>query len=58
MISFPVVAFALVLAFGAQSLGRVFSRMQKIEWWARTFTGWLFIVIGVWYSLHFIFEIV
>ena len=54
----PVVVFAIVLAFSAQSLGKVFLGLKRIEWWARVVTGWLFILVGIWYSLRFIFEVV
>jgi len=53
----PVLIFALLVAFGAQSLGRAFNKLTRIEWWARRITGVIFIVVGVYYSLTFIFGV-
>ena len=48
----PVLAFALLLAVSAQSVGRAFNALSKVEWWARMITGWLIIVVGVWLTLR------
>jgi len=53
----PVLLFAVLVALGAQSLGRVFNKLSRIEWWARRITGAVFVVVGVYYSLTFIFGI-
>ena len=53
----PVLIFAILVAFGAQSLGRAFNELARIEWWARRITGAVFVVVGVYYSLTFIFGV-
>jgi cytochrome c biogenesis protein CcdA len=53
----PVIVFALLIAFSAKSVGKAFQRLSQIEWWARRITGGLFVAIGVYYSLRFIFEV-
>jgi len=53
----PVFLFALLVALGAQSLGRVFNKLTRIEWWARRITGAVFVVVGIYYSLTFIFGV-
>ncbi len=53
----PVVAFSILLAFGANYLGRVFDRVTSIEFWARRITGALFIGIGVYFTLEYIFHL-
>jgi cytochrome c biogenesis protein CcdA len=53
----PVLLFALLVAFGAQSLGRAFNKLTRMEWWARRITGAVFVVVGIYYSLTFIFGI-
>jgi cytochrome c-type biogenesis protein len=53
----PVLLFALLVAFGAHSLGRAFNKLTRIEWWARRITGAVFVVVGIYYSLTFIFGI-
>lgn len=52
----PVLAFAAVIGFGAQALGRHFQRITRLEVWARRLTGIIFIAVGVYYSLNYIFE--
>jgi cytochrome c-type biogenesis protein len=47
----PVLAFALLIALSAQSVGRAFNALSKVEWWARMITGWLIILVGVWLTL-------
>ncbi|MCA9255523.1 MAG: hypothetical protein KDA33_07785 [Phycisphaerales bacterium] len=51
-------AVAVLIAFGANAVARAFDRVKVVELWARRLTGVLFIVIGVYFSLAFIFEIV
>jgi len=52
----PVLAFALLLALGAQQVGKVFTQVSRIEWWARRITGAVFVVAGIYYSLVYIFR--
>jgi cytochrome c biogenesis protein CcdA len=54
----PVVAVALLMSWSAQSLGKVLNRLAKIEKAARLATGVVFIAIGIYYSLTYIFEVV
>jgi cytochrome c biogenesis protein CcdA len=53
----PVVAFAFVIAFWAQHIGKVFDRIKTMETWAQSGTGIIFISIGVYYCLIHIFEV-
>ncbi len=53
----PVLAFAVLIALSAQSVGQAFNAMSKIEWWARRITGVLFLAVGIYYSLRFIFDV-
>ncbi len=50
----PVLIFAFILGFGANSLGRAFDVISKIEWWARKITGVVFIGIGAWLTYNYI----
>lgn len=54
----PVMVFAVILALSAQSVGKAYNILAKIEWWARIITGWIFILLGVWFSLKYIFEVI
>jgi cytochrome c-type biogenesis protein len=51
----PVCAFALMIALGARSVGKMFSRISQFELWARRITGVAFILVGIYYSLVYIF---
>lgn len=51
----PVVAFAVIIAWSANSLGRVFNEISRIERWARSITGIVFIGVGIYMTLDTIF---
>ena len=51
----PVFVFAILIALGARSLGKAFNMVSRIEWWARQVTGVIFIGVGVYFSLAYIF---
>jgi len=51
----PVIAFALVIAFASQYVGKAFNAMTKIEWWFRLITGIIFVMVGVYYTLTHIY---
>lgn len=53
----PVIAFAVLIAFSAQAVGQAFNRVAAFERWARRVTGVLFIAIGVYFTLRFVFRI-
>ncbi len=53
----PIFVFALVLAFSARSLGKVFQRLTDFERWARRVTGSVFLLIGLYYCLKYIFRL-
>ena len=54
----PVIAFAGLLAAGAGTVGRAFEQVRRFEWWARQITGILFVLVGFYYSLKWIFEVI
>ena len=51
----PVIAFALVIAFASQYVGKAFNAMTKIERWFRLITGVIFVVVGIYYTLMHIY---
>ncbi|MGL4944344.1 MAG: aromatic aminobenezylarsenical efflux permease ArsG family transporter [Thermoguttaceae bacterium] len=53
----PVLIVAGVIAVNASLLGRAFAMMQTLDWWTRTITGTLFIVIGIWFSLKYVYGV-
>jgi len=53
----PVLTFALLVAAGARWLGKAFDKLTQFERWARRLTGAIFVLIGIYYCLHYIFGI-
>lgn len=53
----PVLVFALLIAFSAQSVGKAYNVLTAMERWARWVTGSVFILIGIWFTLRYVFEV-
>lgn len=53
----PVVVFAILVATGARSLGRLFDAVTAVERWARRATGVLFVLIGLWFVARYTFHL-
>ncbi len=51
----PVVAFAVLIAVGAKWVGTAFNKISVFEKWARRITAVAFILVGIYYSLIYIF---
>ena len=54
----PVLVVAFLLAYSAQSVGKTYNVLSKVEWWARMVTGWVFVLVGVYFSLSYVFEVI
>ena len=52
----PVFAFAVLIAMGAKSVAAVFQRLTAVEFWARRITGVVFILVGIYFSVTYIFH--
>lgn len=53
----PVMVFAVLLATSAQSVGKAYNILAKIEWWARMLTGAIFVLVGIYFSLKHVFHV-
>jgi cytochrome c-type biogenesis protein len=53
----PVLIVAFLLAYSAKSVGKTYNVLSGIEWWARMVTGSLFILVGIWFSVVYVFEV-
>jgi len=51
----PVVVVAIIIAFSAGSLGRTYDAIQRFAWWAQRVTGTIFILVGIYLSLIYIY---
>ncbi len=54
----PVLIFAFLMAFSAEKVGKLFNRITAFEKWARYITGGIFIAVGIFYCLRYIFKII
>ena len=54
----PVVLFAILIVISANAMAKAFNRISAFERWARRVTGVIFLVVGVYFCLAFIFKIV
>jgi len=52
----PVLIVAFLLAYSAQAVGKTYNVLSKVEWWARMSTGWVFVLVGIYFSLKHVFE--
>jgi cytochrome c-type biogenesis protein len=53
----PVLVFAILIAAGARSLAKVFDKVTLFERWARRVTGVVFLGIGIYYTLAYVFRV-
>lgn len=53
----PVIAFAVMIAFGMRSIEAVFRGVTRVEPWVRRITGAVFIVAGLYYAAVYVFEV-
>lgn len=54
----PVVLFAILIAISANAMARAFNRISAFERWARCVTGVIFVAVGIYFCLAFIFRVV
>ncbi len=53
--SLPIFVFALIMGVSTQVLGKTLNKITQFELWARRITGVVFIVVGIYYSLTYLF---
>jgi cytochrome c biogenesis protein CcdA len=53
----PVVVVAILIAVGTKFVGTIFNKLAVFERWARRITGVVFILVGVYYCLIYIFNL-
>jgi cytochrome c-type biogenesis protein len=55
--SFPVLFFSLVVAIWSQYASNIYQKVTRIEFYLRRITGVIFILVGAYYILAYVFEI-
>jgi cytochrome c biogenesis protein CcdA len=53
----PVIAFAFLIAFAGQYVGKAFNRLTQVERWVRAVTGAVFVLAGLYFCLAHIYGI-
>ena len=53
----PVIVFAVLIALGAKRVGEAYNKLVPFEKWARRITGGIFILVGIYTCLTYIFGI-
>lgn len=53
----PVVLVSVIIAYSAGSLGRTYDAIQRFAWWAQRITGVVFILVGVYLTLVYVFQV-
>ncbi|MFA4987647.1 MAG: aromatic aminobenezylarsenical efflux permease ArsG family transporter [Candidatus Brocadiia bacterium] len=53
----PVLLFAVLIALGAKRVGDAYNKLVPFEKWARRVTGGIFILVGIYYCLAYIFAV-
>ncbi len=51
----PVIVVAFLLAYSAKSVGKTYNVLSKLEWWARMATGWVFVLVGAYFCVQYVF---
>jgi cytochrome c biogenesis protein CcdA len=51
----PVIVFAALIALSAHLVARAFNALSRIELWARRLTGVVFIVVGIFLTLRYVY---
>ncbi|MFO7557808.1 MAG: aromatic aminobenezylarsenical efflux permease ArsG family transporter [Desulfobacterales bacterium] len=54
----PVIGFALIIAYSTRMAGIFFNKLSMVERWLRRITGSLFILVGLYFSFKYIFNII
>ena len=54
----PVLAFAAVISVSSELVGKFYQNLNRVEFYAKRITGVIFILVGIYYVLAYIFEII
>jgi hypothetical protein len=54
----PVIGFAVIIAYSARAAGLFLNRLAVFERWFRRITGVLFVLVGVYFCLKYLFKVI
>lgn len=52
----PVLAFALLLGFGSQVMGKAFNAVGRVQWWVQRAAGAVLVLVGIYLSVKYVFS--
>jgi hydrogenase/urease accessory protein HupE len=53
-----VIGFAVIIAYSTRFAGIFFNKLSVAEKWLRRITGALFVIIGLYFCLKYIFKVI
>ena len=56
--AFPVLLFSLIISYSSRIAGNFFNKLTAVELWLRRITGLLFLIIGIYFCMKYIFRII
>jgi len=54
----PVIGIAVILAYSTRFAGIFFNKLSIVERWLRKITGSLFVLVGIYFCLKYIFKVI
>ena len=54
----PVLFFAVIISYASRFAGSFFNKLSVVEKWLRRATGVLFVIIGIYFSLKYLFRLI
>lgn len=54
----PVLLFSLIISYSSRFAGNFFNKLATVELWLRRITGLLFLIIGIYFCMKYIFRII
>ena len=54
----PVILFAMIIAYSSMLAAKFFKRLAVAEKWMRRITGSLFVLVGIYFCLKYIFKVI
>jgi len=54
----PVLLFSLIISYSSRFAGNFFNKLTAVELWLRRITGLLFLIIGTYFCMKYIFRII
>lgn len=53
----PVLLFSVIISYASRYAGTFFNKLSVVEKWLRNITGILFLIIGIYFCLKYIFQL-